>query len=305
MKTFIVLLLGIVVSVGIAAVYFINKSADSPGETPKFDSSRALKDIEYQVSLGPRVPGSIGHTEVVKWIVGELENSGWEVEVQGLTWGGQPIQNITAKIGDGTPWVIFGAHYDTRMVADRDPSPQNRMLPVPGANDGASGVSVLLELARILPDYLDNSTEDILQKPGQIWLVFFDAEDNGKIPGWDWAMGSQAFVQELEDYPDAVVIVDMIGDRDLNLCREGFSDQEILNSIWRGAQKLGYGEYFQYSKECFIRDDHIAFLNAGIPAVDLIDIDYQYWHTVEDTIDKVSAESLQIIGETLLEWLIE
>lgn len=262
-------------------------------------------DIEYQISLGPRVPGSIGHTEVVKWIVGELENSGWEVEVQSLTWGGQPIQNITAKFGNGTPWVILGTHYDTRMVADRDPSPENRMLPVPGANDGASGVSVLLELARILPDYLDNSTEDILQAPGQIWLVFFDAEDNGRIPGWDWAMGSQAFVQELEDYPDAVVIVDMIGDRDLNLCREGFSDQEILNSIWREAKKLGYGEYFHYSKECYIRDDHIAFLNAGIPAVNLIDIDYHYWHTVEDTIDKVSAESLQIIGETLLEWLFE
>lgn len=305
MKTLIALLLCIVVSVGIATAYFIKKSTDSPGETPKFDSNRALKDIEYQVSLGPRVPGSIGHTEVVKWIVGELENSGWEVEVQGLTWGGQPIQNITAKIGNGTPWVILGTHYDTRMVADRDPSPENRMLPVPGANDGASGVSVLLELARILPDYLENSTEDILQAPGQIWLVFFDAEDNGRIPGWDWAMGSQAFVQELEDYPDAVVIVDMIGDRDLNLCREGFSDQEILNSIWREAKKLGYGEYFHYSKECYIRDDHIAFLNAGIPAVNLIDIDYHYWHTVEDTIDKVSAESLQIIGETLLEWLFE
>jgi Zn-dependent M28 family amino/carboxypeptidase len=268
LKTFIALLLCIVVSVGIATAYFINKSTDSPGETPKFDSNRALKDIEYQVSLGPRVPGSEGHTEVVKWIVGELENSGWEVEVQGLTWGGQPIQNITAKIGNGTPWVILGTHFDTRMVADRDPSPENRMLPVPGANDGASGVSVLLELARM-------------------------------------AMGSQAFVQELEDYPDAVVIVDMIGDRDLNLCREGFSDQEILNSIWREAKKLGYGEYFHYSKECYIRDDHIAFLNAGIPAVNLIDIDYHYWHTVEDTIDKVSAESLQIIGETLLEWLFE
>ena len=116
--------------------------------------------------------------------------------------------------------MIIGAHYDSRLLADPDPDPSLRNQPVPGANDGASGVAVLLELARILPKNLDKT----------IWLVFFDAEDNGNIPGYDWIMGSRVFVQTLIDKPDEAIIIDMIGDADLNIYQEKNSDQKFNRS---------------------------------------------------------------------------
>jgi Zn-dependent M28 family amino/carboxypeptidase len=202
---------------------------------------------------------------------------------------------VIAKRGRGSPWIIIGAHFDTRIYADQDPDPQKRALPVPGANDGASGVAVLLELARVLPPDL----------PGEIWLVFFDAEDNGSIPGRDWAMGSRAFVEgALEGQPDAVVIVDMVGDTDLNIYLEKNSDQTLMQEIWEVAEGLGYSDYFIPSYKYRIIDDHIPFLEANIPAVDIIDFDYPYWHTTSDTLDKVSAKSLQIVGDVVLTWLL-
>ena len=124
--------------------------------------------------------------------------------------------------------------YDSRMVADQDPDPAKRSEPVPGANDGASGVAVLLELARILP-------EDF---PGTVWLVFFDAEDNGNIPGWDWILGSTAFVDGLQGKPDAAVIIDMIGDADLRIPYERNSDPPLMGEIWNAAAAQGYEEIF-------------------------------------------------------------
>ena len=272
----------------------------------KFNGNRAYEDVEFQVSLGPRIPDSEGHAKEIDWIEKELLMSGWDTEVQSLTYGNQKIQNVIGKYGEGTPWIILGAHYDTRIQADQDLNPDNWSLPVPGANDGASGVAVLLELARILPAYYEyEKSNGKFLRAEQIWLVFFDAEDNGRILGRDWAMGSQAFVQELHEYPDSVVIVDMIGDADLNICPEGFSDREILAGLWSEAKNLGYEAHFMTDNDCYIRDDHTAFLKAGIPTALLIDFDYPYWHTVEDTIDKVSAKSLQVVGRTILEWLTD
>ena len=166
--------------------------------------------------------------------------------------------------------------------------------PVPGANDGASGVAVLLELARVLPEDL----------PGEVWLVFFDAEDNGRIPGWNWIMGSQAFVRTLDSHPDAVVIVDMIGDADQNIYQEKNSDKVLTQEIWGVAEDLGYGSSFIPSVKYSMMDDHTPFLQAGIPAIDIIDFDYLYWHTVDDTIDKVSAQSLQAVGDVVYHWVL-
>jgi Zn-dependent M28 family amino/carboxypeptidase len=154
-------------------------------------------------------------------------------------------------------------------------------------------VAVLLELARVLPNDL----------PGQIWLVFFDAEDNGHIPGWDWILGSRAFVSLLQDKPDAAIVVDMIGDKDLTIYQEGYSDIELTTKIWGIAQELGYSHIFIPDVKHTILDDHVPFLQAGIPAIDIIDIDYPYWHTVADTPDKVSSQSLQFVGDTLLTYL--
>jgi len=265
-----------------------------PTVTAQFDGERALQSIKTQLDFGPRTPGSEGHDKIVSWMVEELNSSHWIVSIQKIPYGDYTIQNVIAKRGEGVPWVILGAHYDTRFFSDQDPDPEKWKQPVPGANDGASGVAVLLEMARILP----------MDLPGEIWLVFFDAEDNGNIPGWDWILGSQAFVNELEGQPDAVVIVDMIGDLVQDIYWEKNSDQGLTREIWGIAEKLGYGDRFISSPRYRILDDHMPFLWAGIPAVDIIDFDYPAWHTADDTIDKVSAKSLQVVGDVLYHWLL-
>jgi Zn-dependent M28 family amino/carboxypeptidase len=260
-----------------------------------FDGYRANQAVRYQVFLGPRTPGSPAHDRFVKWAVKKLTSAGWEVEVQETSRQGKPIRNIIAKRGKGKPWIVLGAHYDSRLQADQDLDPAKRSKPVPGANDGASGVAVLLELARVLPEDLDK----------QVWLVLFDAEDNGNLSGWDWIMGSQAFVESLKDHPDAAVIVDMVGDSDLNIYMERNSDSDLTAAILAQAALLGYANKFIPKPKHQMIDDHTPFLNAGIPAVDIIDFDYPYWHTTEDTPKKVSAESLQVVGETLFAWLVK
>ncbi|MBK9927040.1 MAG: M28 family peptidase [Anaerolineales bacterium] len=259
-----------------------------------FDGERAYEDVKTQVAFGPRTPGSEGHAKVQEWMRKELESAGWQVEIQESEAMGHPIQNIVAKKGDADPQIILGAHYDTRLFADHDPDVANHTKPVPGANDGASGVAVLLELARKLPD-------DTVP----VWLVFFDAEDNGNIEGWDWLLGSREFVKNNPVRPQAVVIIDMIGDADLNIYKERNSNKAITDEIWRTAERTENDTVFIPKEKFSMIDDHTPFLEAGIPAVDIIDFDYPYWHTVQDTPDKVSAQSLQIVGETLQVWVMQ
>jgi hypothetical protein len=258
-------------------------SSPKPPESNNFDGNRAFQDLEHQVNLGPRIVGSEAHKQVREWIIKSNEELGWQVENQSHIINYQEIHNIISKRGenDGSPWVIIGAHYDSRVV--------------PGANDGASGVSVLLELARVIPPNI----------MANIWLVFFDAEDNGALPGGEWILGSRAFVEALDGKPDAVVVVDMVGDSDLNIYMEMYSDQNLRQEIWDTAANLGYEDQFIPITKYQIIDDHLPFVQAGIPAVDIIDFDYPYWHTVGDTADKVSPESLQIVGEVVLSWLID
>ncbi|MBK5107211.1 MAG: M28 family peptidase [Anaerolineales bacterium] len=265
-------------------------------ESPKFDAQRAFRDLEYQVGLGPRVIGSPAHEGVRLWVTAILEEAGWDIENQSLNYRGQDLHNIIAKreIGDDFPWVIVGAHYDSRIIADKDPMFENRSVPVPGANDGASGVALLNELARVIPaDF-----------PANIWLVYFDAEDNGSMPGGEWILGSRAFVEYLEGIPDAVVIVDMVADQELNIFIEKNSDINLVEEVWTVAENLGHSQVFIDQPKHRIIDDHLPFMQAGIAAVDIIDFDYPYWHTISDTIDQVSAESLGIVGEVVLEWLM-
>lgn len=260
-----------------------------------FDGERAMGDVERQVSFGPRTPGSDAHAQTIDYFHDVLEEHGWAVQIQETSLLNKPIRNVIAQRGDGKPWIILGAHFDSRLLADRDTDPSKHNQPVPGANDGASGAAVLLELGRVIPEDL----------PGQVWLVFFDAEDNGRIAGWDWILGSQAFVNELASRPDAAVIVDMIGDSDLNIYQERNSDVALTQEIWAIAHSLGYSDEFVPSVKHSMIDDHTPFLRAGIPAVDIIDFDYPYWHTTADTPDKVSAASLQAVGDTLLAFLTQ
>ena len=264
-------------------------------DDPEINGERAYQDIKFQLDLGPRVPGSEAHKQVGEWLMSELDRMGWTVTLQQEKVQGHEIVNIIANRSKNKdlPWIVIGAHYDSRMYADRENLIEDRDNAIPGANDGASGVSVLLELARVLPENVNSN----------IWLVFFDAEDQGKLPSWEWIMGSSAFVETLTDHPDAVVIVDMVGDSDLNIFVEKNSDQKLAADIWGIAANLGYGEQFINQPKHRIVDDHLPFIQAEIPAVLIIDFDYPYWHTLEDTSDKVSPDSLKVVGDVLLLWI--
>lgn len=258
----------------------------------RFDGQRAYQDVLTQVAFGARIPDSQAHAQTIVYIQEELQKAGWQAEVQETQWRGFTVQNIVASRTSESPQVILGAHYDSRRLADRDPG-AGRSGPVPGADDGASGVAVLLELARTLP------SDSI-----PVWLVFFDAEDDGGLDGRDWIMGSQAFVAALKFRPRAAIIVDMVGDDDLDLYIERNSDAALSTEIWAQAAKLGYEQQFIQTAKYSMLDDHTPFLEEGIPAVDIIDFDYPYWHTAADTPDKVSPQSLQIVGETLRTWIL-
>jgi Zn-dependent M28 family amino/carboxypeptidase len=295
-KTSVALYLAIIALLLAGSLGWYGYSYLSQPETESigFDGQRAYADVQTQVAFGPRVPGSEGHARIQEWMQAELEMAGWQVEIQTSERLGHPIENLVVRRGEEPPQIILGAHYDTRMFADNDLDPAQHTRPVPGANDAASGVAVLLELARTLP-------ADTVP----VWLVFFDAEDNGRIPGWDWILGSREFVRNNPVQPRAVIIVDMVGDADLNIYKERNSDPEIIDEIWGTAKRLGYESKFIPDYKHSMLDDHTPFLEAGIPAVDIIDFDYPYWHTTQDTPDKVSAESLQVVGETLRAWLVQ
>lgn len=267
-----------------------------------FDGAVSFEYLEAQMAIGrDRYPGSEGHWQTGEYIIGELEALGWAVEEQPFTYQGVDVRNITGKANVGVgDVVIIAAHYDTRKVADQTPGAVEQGLSVPGAVDGASGVAVLLELARIL---------ELAHVPREVWLVFFDAEDNGSggIEGWNWIVGSQYMADNLtaeeEARIEALVLVDLIGDADQQLYYEGNSDPELRETIWEIAADLGYSDVFVPQVRHTMIDDHLPFVRKGITAIDIIDFDYPYWHTVEDTADKASAESLARVGLTIEYWL--
>jgi len=301
----IILAVVAVITIGLAgwmAYTRLNRSENVP-----FDGERALSLAAAQMEFGPRLPAglvdpsaggteagaSTGHQQLIDWASKEFAERGWMVETRTSIMLDHPVTNIYAKKGESGPLIILGAHYDTRLVADQDPNAPDQ--PVPGANDGASGVAVLMELARTLevPDGI------------RVWLVLFDAEDQGRIEGWDWVLGSRAAAEDLSEKPAAVVIADMIGDADLNIYLERNSDPVIRAQIWAAAERLGYGKKFINQEKFSMLDDHTPFLQKGYPAVDLIDFDYPYWHTTGDTLDKLSASSLEAVGSTLETWIEE
>lgn len=267
-------------------------SLPSPLATPTpvpqaFSGQVAYEHVLRQVAFGPRPPGSAALRLTGDYIRAALEQAGWIVEEQTFTYKETPIRNLIARKGMG-PVVILGAHYDTRRQADRDRTDPTAL--VPGANDGASGVAVLLELARTL---------DMSRVPYQVWLAFFDAEDQGGLDGWEWIVGSSYMAGHLTVQPEFVVIVDMVGDADQQLYLEQNSAPEVRERIWAIAANLGYGAYFVNRPGYSLVDDHTPFLRRGLRAVDIIDFDYPYWHTTADTADKVSPASLERVGRTL------
>lgn len=293
MKTSIIASRNLLIFSGILLLVLLAGLFLLPYPKADFDGNQALQAVKKQLDFGPRIPGSPAHQEMRLWAADQFQANGWKVIEQTGQFAGQNLTNLIAKRGSTGPLIILGAHYDTRQVADQDPSYPGITQPVPGANDGASGVAVLLELSRSLelPDEI------------QVWLVLFDGEDQGHLPGWDWILGSRLFIDELSEEPAAVVIVDMVGDADLNLKRETNSNSILQDQIWQTASKLGFEQYFLEDHGYSMLDDHTPFLERGFPALDIIDFDYPYWHTSADTYDRISAESLQAVGRTVETWL--
>ena len=258
----------------------------------QFDGRRAFKHVDNLCRFGPRCVGSEASEKTSAYIARVLEQYGWEVESQSFANRGEHLTNVIGKKGTG-PIIILGTHYDTRPLADKDPV--DRSQPVMGANDGGSGVGVLLELARVL----DKSATD----QAEIWLIFFDGEDRGDIDGWQWCVGSRYFVDFVNEHPEYrpeyVLIVDMVGDKEQEIFYEWSSALWLEEKVWRTANDLGYGGQFIQKYGYRIIDDHTPFLEWGMTAALVIDFDYPYHHTRADTMDKISADSLQRVGEVI------
>lgn len=285
------MLVALALLLGCIAIACAPRAVD-PSKTT-FDGDEAYAWVIQQCELGYRIPGTEAHRQTGDLIMDTLEGLGWDVGTQEFVTMGITVRNILAQKGSG-PAVLLGAHYDTRSQAGReDPT-----VPVMGANDGASGVAVLLELARVL---------DVRSTEKQVYLAFFDAEDGGDLDGWDWIVGSSYMAEHWGEAGEppltAMVLLDMIGDQDLQILYEAKSDPTLSSEIWGIADGLGYGGQFIPQIGYGLIDDHIPFVRMGIPAVDIIDFDYPYWHTTQDTPDKVSPGSLAAVGRTIEVWL--
>ncbi len=270
-----------------------SKTLQNPLE---FNGTRAYTYLEDQCAFGPRPPGSSNLTACGDYIITTLENQGWTTQTQTWEYQSTSLRNIIAG-SSPTPLYVLLAHYDTRPIADYDPDPVNRTRPILGANDGASGVAALLELAAVLPEESKNF----------VTLLFVDAEDSGNYNGWEWIVGSTYYVNSLSSLQKAnirsAVLLDMMGDADLQLKREQSSTPALVDVIWTIAADLGYDEFFQDVGGFALIDDHHPFLSAGIPAIDIIDFDYPYWHTQADIPDKCSPDSLEVVGRVVEDFI--
>jgi len=270
-----------------------------------FDAEAALRYVEEQVAFGPRIPNTDGHRRAGDWIQAHLDRTADSVEVQAFTHvtaAGDTLQ-LRNFIGRFRPdlreRVLLFAHWDSRPHADQSRNLAEQELPVPGANDGASGVAVLLGVADVLATTPPSVGVD---------LLFVDGEDYGTFTmpdgslGPDVLLGSRHYAATLADgdFPLYAVLFDMIGDADLQIYQEGYSVSrapEVVDRVWNVARDLGYGDVFQPTARYTLTDDHVPLLDRGVRAIDVIDFDYPPWHTVADTPDKVSARSLKIVGD--------
>jgi Zn-dependent M28 family amino/carboxypeptidase len=265
-----------------------------PGE-PVFDGQAAFRHVERLVAFGPRPSGSPALARARRYIVDHLKQAGLAVREQSFTAttpdGLIRMVNVIAELPGRRPEIILvGGHYDTKFF------PDFRFV---GANDGGSSAGLLLELARRL---------DGAPRTFTYWVVFFDGEEaRREWSGRDGIYGSRYLASALQkdgrlSRLKAVVVVDMIGDRDLTIRREQASTPWLTELIWGSARRLGHRQHF-LDEVLAVEDDHLPFLRLGVPATLLIDFDYTSWHTPEDTLDKVSAGSLQVVGEVLLDSL--
>lgn len=265
---------------------------------PPFDSARAWQDLERQVAFGPRPSGSAALQQTRDYILSELKKAGVDTREQPFVartpLGEVSMANVIGTIPGRRPErIAIASHFDTKLFRD---------IRFVGASDGASSTAALLELARVLTKRENEYT---------IELLFFDGEE--AVVEWslnnDNTYGSRHYVQAARQAGTlqglrALVLLDMIGDANLQIRRDSNSTPWLVDIIWSAAARLGHRGVF-LNELTSIDDDHMPFLRAGVPAVDVIDLDYPPWHTAEDTIDKLSARSLQIVGDVILAALPE
>ena len=260
---------------------------------PRVDGAAALRHVERLVAIGPRVAGSAGAERARAYIVGELRRLGLEPEVQGFEattpHGPMRMANIIARLPGRRPdVVVLAGHYDTKLF---------NSFRFVGANDGGSSAGLLIELARRLVKAPREYT---------VWVVWFDGEEAREAwTSTDSLYGSRHLAVELERtgrLPRALVLMDMIGDRDLNIRRDTYSTPWLTDILWASAARLGHARYF-LNEPMPVEDDHVPFLKVGVAAALLIDFDYPPWHTADDTLDKVSARSLAVVGDVVLDAL--
>lgn len=275
-----------------------------------FNGERAMDHVKKQMDIGPRIPGSPELAKTRDYIISSLKGSGLLVRTDEFTtttpFGEKKMVNLIAEIpGESKDVIIISSHYDSKFYKDM------RFL---GANDPGTSVGTLMELGRVL-----SASQ---QKPKMTyWLVFFDGEEafceeweqchnpnpaDPKTPLPDNTYGSRRFVSKLRENNElarvrALILLDLMGSKDLELGRDTMSTKWLQDIVWRTAHEMGYGKYFVDRPEGVGGDDHEPFLRAGIDALDLIQLSsYPYWHRPDDTLDKVSAQSMKVVGDVVL-----
>jgi len=292
-------------------------------KVPEFNKDSAYYFVEKQVLFGPRVPNTNTHAACALYLESKLKDYTDTVIVQRTrvrAYDGTTL-NISNIIGAIQPnnnnRILLCAHWDTRPIAEKDPDPDMRNKPIDGANDGASGVGVLLEIARILKDN---------PPPIGIDFIFFDAEDygqpdNSNLPYMPdtWALGSQFWAKNPHKqgyFAKYGILLDMVGAKDATFLMEGYSMMyapHIVRRVWNTAAKLGYSNYFIMQETNPITDDHY-YINTiiNIPTINIIHYDrrtgtgfFPYWHTHEDNMEKIDKNTLKAVGQTLLQIIFE
>jgi glutaminyl-peptide cyclotransferase len=283
---------------------------DKTKTTTAFDGERAFNHVKAQVEFGPRPAGTPANEKAREYIVKELKIYGLKTTLDEFTEttprGKVKFKNVIAELpGESPDALVIGSHYDTKPFKD---------FAFVGANDGGSSTGALLEIARVMA--AENKAGQ--KRKFTYWFVFFDGEEafceewDECLNGNDHTYGSRYMVERLKnekqlDRVKAMILLDMIGDRDLTIPREDGSSQRLVEAIWGTARQIGHEKEFPQRLFSVGDDDHMPFLRAGVPAVDIIDFEYgsspeanDYWHTKDDTLDKISPRSLKIVGDVTL-----
>jgi len=285
-----------------------SEAADRPGTATvaashvvEFAGAKAMDYVRAQLAFGPRVPGTPAHREAGEWLVREFGARADTVIQQNWTHttaDGKrlPMRNVLARFNpSATRRVLYVAHWDSRPRSEKASDPSRRALPVPGANDGASGVAVLLALADVLKSKPSAIGVDLLLVDGEDWGDF-DTDT-------DVLIGSRYFAANLPDpdyFPEFGVVWDMVGKPDAQFLIEAHSVRaapEVVQRVWSTAARIGHAAFFPTRETFAITDDHVPLIEVGLKVIDVIDLDFAHHHTPEDTEDKVSQKTLQVVGD--------